>query len=302
MDGDVLPGSKLLFPLLALSLTIGCYVFWRRAGVPRVASSLATLALTSLPLLFFHSTIGFANIPFAAYVVLGVLHLARGFLHDESSSLVSGSLLLGFGAWTRPEGVGYSLLVLLTLLLGTWLLRWRISSIAAALLPQMTISVIWIVFGSRYVAEDEVGQLLGPFTQAVRDGDIRLEPLATVLEHAAREAAKFKAWGLALIAVPILAAFGLARPRQEWSLMAFLVGFTGLVALAIPVGMFYVAGYTPGYGASFLEVSFDRAVLPAVILLFWASICFALARRRWLCKELGDQIRDYFVFTCRMEV
>ena len=60
--------------------------------------------------------------------------------------------------------------------------------------------------------------------------------------------------------------------------MGYLVGLAGLVALLFPLGMFYIAGYTPGYDVGFLEDSFDRAMFPAVALLFWSGVTLALAK------------------------
>ncbi|MFV2043569.1 MAG: hypothetical protein ACC700_10100 [Anaerolineales bacterium] len=287
MDGDVLPGSKLVFPLLTLSLIVGSYVFWRRAGVPRALSSLATLALASLPLLFYHSTIGFANAPFTAYLVLGILHVAHGALSERRSSLVLGSLMLGFAAWTRPEGVGYSFIILISLVVGSWLLRRRVFSLAAASIPLLSISAIWLAFGSRYVAEDEVGRLLERFVPAVLAGDIRLGPLSTVVRYAAEDALRFQSWGLLLVAVPVLAVIGLSRGRRSWNTMAILVGLAGFVALAIPLAIFYIAGYAPGYSVGFLDASFERAMLPAAIALLWSAVALALGRERIANSRLG---------------
>ncbi len=58
----------------------------------------------------------------------------------------------------------------------------------------------------------------------------------------------------------------------------YLVGLAGLVSLLFAFGMFYIAGYTSGYGAGFLTDSFDRAMFPAVALLFWAGVTLALAK------------------------
>ena len=278
MDGDVLPGSKLIFPMLALSLVIGCYVMWRRVDVTRMGSGLATLALASLPLLFFHSTIGFANAPFTTYIVLGILHIAHGAQSENRSALVLGSLMFGFAAWTRPEGVGYSLLILLTLVVSSWLLWRRVISLSAAAVPLIAISAMWMAFGSRYVAEDEVGDLLGRFVPAVINGDIRIEPLSTVLRFAAKEVLRFEAWGLLAIAIPVLMVTGLSKTLMSWNRMAVLVGIAGFVTLVIPMAMFYIAGYSPGYSVGFLGDSFDRAMLPGAITVLWSAAALAMGQ------------------------
>ena len=60
--------------------------------------------------------------------------------------------------------------------------------------------------------------------------------------------------------------------------MGYLVGLAGLVALLFPLGMFYIAGYTPGYGTSFLADSFDRAMFSGVVLLFWSGVTLTFAK------------------------
>ena len=95
----------------------------------------------------------------------------------------------------------------------------------------------------------------------------------------------WRVWGLMAVAIPVLIGFGVVRVRPRENAMGYLVGLAGLVALLFPLGMFYIAGYTPGYGLGFLEDSFDRAMFPAVALLFWAGVTLALAKS-------GDRSRD----------
>jgi len=77
LDGDVLPGSKLIFPMYFISLILGAYRFWKK-HVEWKFAALGALLLASLPIVFKHGTIGYANLPFTAYLVIGLLHVLDG--------------------------------------------------------------------------------------------------------------------------------------------------------------------------------------------------------------------------------
>ncbi|MFQ5922465.1 MAG: hypothetical protein ACE5M4_06440 [Anaerolineales bacterium] len=280
VDGDVLPGSKLVAPFLTASMLGGCFVSWRRAGVDQVPSGIATLGLATIPLFFFHATIGYVNVPFTAYLVLGTLFLGRGIVDSNRSSSTFGSLLLGFAAWTRPEGIGFGVVIILALMIGGWLLNRRPTVWASGLLPFLVVSGAWLTFSNQYVVGDEIGQLLREFLPAVQAGQIRTQPLSDLLAYVGIAFRAWRVWGLMAVAIPVLIAFGVAKIRPRNNAMAYLVGLAGLASLLFPGGMFYVAGYTPGYGMDFLGDSFDRAMFPAVALLFWSGVTMAFASRR----------------------
>ena len=277
-DDDALPGSKLIFPLLAASMLAGCYVSWRRAPVTQVTAALATLGLATIPSLFVHSTIGFVNLPFPAYLVLATLILARGLVENKRASAAIGSLLLGFAAWTRPEGAAFGLLMLLTLILGSRLIGKQWAAKPITVVPFLMVSGIWLAFGNRYIADDEIGQLMRAFLPAFMAGNIRAEPLLNVLTYVGDQIPAWRIWGLMVFAIPALIGFGIAKARPRNNAIGYLVGVAGLASLLFPVLMFYIAGYTPGYGVSWLQDSFDRAMFPAAVLLFWAAVALANAR------------------------
>ena len=61
--------------------------------------------------------------------------------------------------------------------------------------------------------------------------------------------------------------------------MAVLVGIAGFVTLVIPMAMFYIAGYSPGYSVGFLGDSFDRAMLPGAITVLWSAVALAMGQK-----------------------
>jgi len=272
-DHDALPGSKLLFPLLTWSMVYGCIYIWRRTGVDQTAASLAGLVIVTMPLIFDHATLDFANLPFTSYIVLGVLWLFKGLMGERSADLLLGSALLGMASWTRPEGSGFALLMLLSLAASAWLLHRKILIRASTVVPYLVPTSIWLAFGIRYMAGDEIGGVIQRFGSQLAVGNLRLSPLLEILSYASERMLSAGDWRLVTVLIVSLLALGLARRGRPASRSVIVAGSAALVAALIPIMMFFVA--LPrgiGSGTVFLDVSFDRALFPGVVLLFWTAV------------------------------
>jgi hypothetical protein len=111
-DGDLIPGSKLIFPILAAGLFIQIYAFLRRHGVSTVLILASGLFLFTVPDLFRHSTLAFANLPLTAYLIPAAFWTIDGILERRTRWIFLGGVLFACAAWTRPEGIGLALLLL----------------------------------------------------------------------------------------------------------------------------------------------------------------------------------------------
>ena len=158
------------------------------------------------------------------------------------------------------------------------MLRKKFTAPVITVAPFLMISGTWLAFGNRYIADDEIGQLTRAFLPALMAGDIRTEPLETLLIFMGDRFPGHQVWGLMLLTIPALIGFGIVKARPGSNATGYLVGMAGLASLLFPILMFYIAGYTPGYGVSWLQDSFDRAMFPAVVFLFWAGVTLAFAR------------------------
>lgn len=272
VDGDLLPGSKILFPLLAGSMAFGCFHLWRKVGVDRLPASLAVLVLLTVPAFFLHTTLGFANLPFTSYIVLGVLWLLKAALGGQDGELVLGGALLGLAGWTRPEGAGFGFVMLAVLAGSAWIvlrkrvLRW--SSVVPFMLP----SLLWLVFSSQFVAGDEIGRVIRGLASRLATGDVNLVPVLRVLAFAG-DRLWSSDWRAACILLGSLLALGIWRRDRPGSQALLTILPVALAAILVPLLMFSAALYAEaGYGTTFLEVSFDRAMFPAITLLFWAAV------------------------------
>ncbi len=271
VDGDQLPGSKIIFPILAFSLLLGCYRFLRQHHVSRKAALVGVLSIFTVPLFFVHSTISFANLPLTAYLVLGILWSFDGLLNNQRSWMLLGGVLLAFAAWTRPEGIGFSLIMLAGLYCLAALgmrkkIRW--SDLAASLLPILIFPVTWLILlGARELRRDQVGNALGNFLAGAVHGKILWDSINQLISFGLRY---FSTWHSAGFLVPaslvVLGLGWLFHHRTNMRLSLFMLILSCLAGI-IPAGMFFINSYSgPGF-EGFLTQSFDRAYLPAIVLL-----------------------------------
>lgn len=274
LDGDALPGSKLLFPLFLVSMLIVARRFWRRQGVSPGIASLGTLLLASTPLIFTHATIAYTNLPLAFYVVAGALLLIEGAGDRHRGKMLLGGALLGFASWTRPEGVLLSAAVLIVFLLieGS---RRRGSSPLLALLPWLLVLSPWLVFlQTHYVDVDEYMAsriALG----AVLHGDIRWEAAGCIVRFLAGQVVRYREYGLLLLVDLGLLAVGMASSlRQARHITLTLAGFVSALGVGV-FGILYVFAYHPRgieEVVARLGSDFSRVFLPVAVLLTIAAI------------------------------
>jgi hypothetical protein len=276
-SGDVLPGSKFLFPIFTAAAAIGCYRFWRRWGVNPFLAWSGMLLLITAPEIFLHSTLGFANLPFAVYLVLGVFWSLDGLLQAQPRLLFMGGLLLAFAAWTRPEGILFAGILMAALFLAALIARRKPYFSFAWVLP-LAMPVTWLLFAARYVARDQAGGALSALFQGLLHGSLSLAPLNMMLGYFRSVAANPAAWGFVFPAAALMLIAGAYRLLPRVNPPAFLLFITALLALLLPAGLFFVESTTEADFAGFLTVSFNRAYVPAAILLVAAGMLAIGAR------------------------
>ncbi len=265
LDGDLLPGSKFFFPFAFLALLVGVYRFCRRHGVSPLIATGGTLLILTSPAIFFYGTSGFANIPFTSYLVLGTLWSFEGLEQDDSRVLLLGGLLLAMAGWTRPEGLAYALVLVVALLVGRWVTRQPLNFHARWLLPLLIITGAWLIFGTTYIAGDQAGDALKGLSQQVLNGQIDLGPLKTMVIFIGNQLFHGVDWryltplGVFLILVAVIRQVLHPSPLIPMLLIVTLAGF-GFV-----IGIFFILS-EPDFVA-FLDVSFDRAFFPTVVML-----------------------------------
>jgi hypothetical protein len=149
-EGDILPASKLTFTLFFASLVLGTLLFWGDSAVGKMVGALGALFLATVPILFEHATLGYANLPMTAYLVLGCMSSLSGFRKKDKGHVLIGSLLLGLSAWTRLESAVYALAAAVFLSAGMLRSREDRAYIPFLSLPMVTVMVPWLAFYGVY--------------------------------------------------------------------------------------------------------------------------------------------------------
>jgi len=279
LDGDLLPGSKLLFPIYGLSLCLALFSFLRRQRVDWLTAALGSLLLGTVPIVFFHSVEGFANLHFTFYLTAGILWGVQGVHSGSAREQWLAGLLLGLAAWTRPEGIIYSLGALLVFIVAVRINKQGHASIAALGVPVAMLAGAWFLFGlgGAHMRGSNLDQAVSVAASEVRAGRIDLSGLWTILRVFGRSAfvpyrAMFPAtsataWGalfpvLLIFMLPKLGRFKPAVDPRRFTLL-----LQWLFVAGTNVAVFYVRSYSKPSFTAFIERAFPRAFLPTAVLM-----------------------------------
>jgi len=267
VNGDLLPGSKFLFPLLTGSLLLGCYDFWKKQGVSRLIALLAVAVLLSVPEIFKYTTYGFANMPFTVYWVLGTLWSIEGLIEKNIRTLLMGGILLSLAGWTRPEGIGfvYATAATLLILYGIWRVKARL--LILWLLSVGSMAGIWLSFGAKYMHDDQIGDSLRVYSSMWQNIDLSLKNLRMIYELGIGWLLSIPAWGVIFSVGLIFLLIFLPKAFINKNPTAWLVFGATIVAFLAPAAVFYIESFWDSDFELFLTVSFTRAYFPAIFLL-----------------------------------
>ena len=281
VDGDSLPGSKILFTLFFASLIAGCYIFWRQLSVRRSIALLGTLTLASVPTLFFHSTTGYANLPMSVYLVLGALLILDGARRDSLAKQVIGSVLLGLSAWTRLESALYALVLGIGLFLVARLILRARSKLWALFVPMFVIEMPWFFFYFQYgrtgAASSQATNLF--FQQLSSLGSMQFTAVRLALQQITFQARDTASWGAAIPLFAVAVLIGLWRTRSSTDKVFLSSLFLVFVMYLAVLLVLHVAGFVASQEEleAFIRNRSDRHFFPVVILLIVTSI-LALGR------------------------
>lgn len=286
VGAESIPLSKLVPTLYSFSLLFIVLRYWQGQGLAAPLAALGILVLATNPLIFLHSTMGFANLPFSCYLIGAILLGLEGMKKEDRRLLLAAGVILGIGTWTRAEGIGYSLVILLTFLLLGLIEggRQRAGSVLWIVSPVALFGLTWMTFGWRAVGDSHLGVAMRGVLPQMMDGQLNLTQLYLVPRLFLERAVHIENWGLFVPIVLGLGTVGIVgylihqRPLDWGPLL-----FAGAMS-AVPVGLFYVRSFTRIEDFRELLIrSFDRAFLPgyymlviAAFVIFWQGWSFAL--------------------------
>jgi hypothetical protein len=272
-DGDLLPGSKLLFPGFFIALLAGLRIYLRRLNLPVLLAWGMVFTVGTVPLFLQYSMVGYANIAFAYYYALGLMWLGIGLSAGDGRRYVVGALLLAFSIWTRLEGLEFWLIAIASLIL-LWS-RQMVSKKTAfgIILPALVIGGSWLLFGwFNHATTGETAVLSNALSRLLHG---ELHPLAVyqIVRFTGYLVFKARVYGILVpIAIGlslILTIFSSRARRDRLSMTLLIAGlFTGLGVMF----MYYLTSYDPAGLEWWLGTGYDRMLFGAVILLAIASV------------------------------
>jgi hypothetical protein len=279
IDGDALPGSKFLYPLYGLALCVSVYAFLRRQRVNQPVAGLGSLFLGSVPIVFFHASSGFANLPFTFYLVSGILWAVDGVHSGSIRDQALAGLLLGLAAWTRPEGILYSVAALAVIMVFARMTYPRRAAWAALVAPVIMIAGAWFAFSlaGATLHGSNLQQAVTVYSSDTLAGQIDLSGLWTIVKvftysmfvpyRAMFPAISATYWGALFPVVLVLMIWGanrfVWRLNPKGSVLYALLAVVG----AINVAVFYIRSYSKSNFPAFIERAFPRAFLPTAVLM-----------------------------------
>jgi hypothetical protein len=273
--GDLLPESKLLFPVYLACVCLGIFSFWRRFRVAPALAAAGLMLIATNPVVFIHATNGYANLPFAAILTLGMLAAIDGVLECDPRRQIISGLLLGIGVWTRPEGFLYVALIAVAVAAVARLGRIGRVYPLAFTVPVVGLSVPWLLFALTHYELDPVWIQHGDtavlaitnLLRGISAGGARLSTLYLIVKLFLERAMLPENWGAYLPVVTCLFVLS-AFARRTWARMEipYLVA-ASVITIALPVALYLVLSIhgLPDF-VLVLRRDFDRAYLPAYFM------------------------------------
>lgn len=259
--GDPFFLSKLIFPAYYSSLLLAVWALLRdrsREGM----SLIGLILIATIPMLFEHGTIGYANLAFSYYVVIGFLVLIKSRL--SRPGVLIGAALLGIAVWTRPEGSYIVMIGMVALTLAALRLEIAISrrELALAVARVFIFLLPWQLFSALNSDQNVLGGSLAAMLESWAQGEFNLEAIYWTARFSMRQVIDSGVWGFIL---PVNALLMLVRWKafsasQREGLYLCAAVFTSMLATIF--AYFYLAAFTNDI-QYLLGTSVNRIFMPA---------------------------------------
>lgn len=266
LGGDALPASKLISPSYYFSLLLGVYAFhMEQFGKPN--AFMASLAVGTLPIIFMHATMGYANLPFAFYIAFGVLALYQAYGGGTKSLWPLGGILLGLAVWTRPEGLFMTAMIWAAFLATILILKRELGHRhwASSVVLFLVVILPWQVFLNAHGVHPMIRQAPATALASMRRGDLNLEAFYWIFRFLAGQLIDPSVWGVLL---PLSLVVLVANHRRAMDIALRDAAPLTMLMLAVGlsmVGYYYLVSFV-GDLKFWLGSGVNRMFLPAGIL------------------------------------
>jgi hypothetical protein len=270
---DLLPGSKLMFPGFFISMLIGLRVLFRRQQLPAWFAWCAVFAIGTIPLLVQYSLIGYANIPYAYYYVIGIIWVGLGLHEKAPQRVLLGAILLALSIWTRLEGLEFWPIAVISVAV-VWKKEFlEKKTILRVFIPALVIGGSWMIFGLIFHTSTGETDLLSDALSRLAHGELQPIAVYQILRFTGYLVVKTHVYG---ILVPVMIGLALAtvlfqpEVRKDKLPMTVLVSgiFTGIGVMF----MYYLTSYDQSSDLlSWLGTGYDRMLFAPLVFLAAAS-------------------------------
>lgn len=272
--GDLLPASKLIYPLYTAALLLGMYTFLQRY-ITRGAAGLASLAYGTSAIMLRHARIGYANMAFTAQLVLATLLVIEA-LHEKKPArptLLLAAWLYALAAWSRAEGVVIGLLLIAWAFFLGWRAHGRAWLIKAWPLaaPLLVLALTWNLTAElAYVAPRANTGALGNALTQMLQGNFNVNEGVYALRSLFATLLDFSTWGVVGLGALL---FWLPRRQSTIEAARAMLWFGGGLVLAVALGTIYATTYGGGCDVScWVNSGLDRYIMPGITFMWLVSI------------------------------
>jgi hypothetical protein len=282
--------SKLIFPVFYGSLILAIYGFLSLRAA-WIKSFTGSLLVASVPFIFEHATIAYANLPFTTYIVLGCIFLLAPRRNDSRFGAIAGGIFFGLAAWSRPEGL--FLVVSSLLVLGFSRRIFKMHQIITwnFILPFLFLSLPWQLFSFSMSSNSFSNEIAAQAMQGWRQLDFNLDAIYWTSRYALGSLADLKVWGGLGYVGLLLFLLNLRKVNKvEYEIAFNLTAITLGIGLSV-VGYYYLSSYA-GDVQYLLGTSVNRIFMPVWILGYISGFLFWLPKNKPQAIENADTIQQ----------
>ncbi len=272
---EVLPASKLVFPLYYLGL-LGVMYRYLETRIPQVIAGIGCLTFATAPILFRHAQLAYANLTFTFYVVSAVLIFLDALDHSNAGikdkRLFLAGLFFMFSAWTRPEGILLSGLTLMMVIISSSPIKnigWK--SLVRIATPLTIFAFLWLLLSRYiYITPTRESELFSSALIQFLRGNLHLSEAGFILEYLGSELINPSSWGIIGIGIILFLSVDLLLSRRLFFTPTLLAGFVFIAAIS---GVYYLTSYDNNHDISWwVSTGMNRMIFPGIALLWIGSV------------------------------
>lgn len=276
---DLIPQSKLIFPFYYLSLLLFVYGYLK-SSLGKLPALLSALLLGTIPAIFVHGTIAYANLAAAYYFCAGIFLLNSAWEKGHDASLgraILGSVLISLGAWTRPETLTIGVIIILVFAI-VGIKRWPRENLKKYLfwtiLPFMAFLIVWKLSVSNvylYSTNNDTAVLFSGLKEFL-SGNFHIREGQYLITYFFKTLFSVKLWGFLGYSSVLFMIYVLFKRK---ALSEILLSLTlGIIYIIFVIGSYHLLGYQESgdHDISWWVTSgLMRMALPG-LLIVWVSL------------------------------